>query len=516
MGLLADSDADAPTNVTVRTWRVTTAVRAFALALCIGMLLANRQGDVANTSQLTLALVLVAGVCSALEWGTLWRSTAWIPVGEALLVSLILTSSNAPAALFAYLVVPPVVSGVRHGLVTVLNATFIGALTLILTVANSSTELSVGAALPWLVLGLGGGILASWQSRATRDLHARQAPYAAAHQLMSQLHTLAREGAVGLDSTALADALATKLRSVSGAIDSAIFAVSRGGGLHQLTSHGESSKLAEQVMSPETDRRPDVAVVSLRGVEEVRGFAALARMRHWDDETALQAAELGREFALRLDTAVLFEDIRHMATSEERNRIAREMHDGVAQELVALGYLVDEIDSMTTDPTTKQVVATLREEVSRVVTELRYSIFDLRQQVNDNRLAVALAEYVREVSKDSDLRVHLMLEESESPGPKTESEILRIAQEAVGNVRRHSRAKNLWVTYSCDGSSLGLTIEDDGVGNATPKERHWGLQTMKERAFSIGAQLDVSERPGGGTTVRLHSGTPANMERISR
>ena len=61
-------------------------------------------------------------------------------------------------------------------------------------------------------------------------------------------------------------------------------------------------------------------------------------------------------------------------------------------------------------------------------------------------------------------------------------ELLRIAQEAIGNVRRHARASNLWITLVSDGSSIRLEMEDDGVGNATPKDRHWGLQTMRERA----------------------------------
>ena len=72
-------------------------------------------------------------------------------------------------------------------------------------------------------------------------------------------------------------------------------------------------------------------------------------------------------------------------------------------------------------------------------------------------------------------------------------ELLRIAQEAIGNVRRHAHASNLWVTLVSDGSRrCGSEIEDDGVGNALPKDRHWGLQTMHERAETIiGADLRI-------------------------
>ena len=88
-----------------------------------------------------------------------------------------------------------------------------------------------------------------------------------------------------------------------------------------------------------------------------------------------------------------------------------------------------------------------------MVTELRFSIFDLRHHVAEHRLSGALAEYVREVSHGTDLRVHLLLDESGPPLPSwTESELLRVAQEAIGNVRKHAQATNLWVTLASDGS----------------------------------------------------------------
>ena len=72
-------------------------------------------------------------------------------------------------------------------------------------------------------------------------------------------------------------------------------------------------------------------------------------------------------------------------------------------------------------------------------------------------------------------------------------------------MRRHAHATNLWVTLVSDGSCVRLEIEDDGVGNAAPKDRHWGLQTMRERAATIGADLRISPRHDGGTVVRLQT-----------
>ena len=105
----------------------------------------------------------------------------------------------------------------------------------------------------------------------------------------------------------------------------------------------------------------------------------------------------------------------------------------------------------------------------------------------------SLADYAREVSHATGLRVHLSLDESGPPlPPRTATEVLRVAQEAIGNVRKHAQADNLWVTFDSDGiASCSLEVEDDGVGNAEPRERHWGLQTMRERAAGVGADLDV-------------------------
>jgi signal transduction histidine kinase len=233
----------------------------------------------------------------------------------------------------------------------------------------------------------------------------------------------------------------------------------------------------------------------------------------WTSELNERALQMADEFAVRLDTAVLFDDVRSLATSEERNRIAREMHDGVAQQIVGLGYIVDEIESISPHGQTRELAAQLRAEITRLVSEIRFSIFDLRHEVTDGRISASLADYARAVSHASGLRVHLSLAESGPPlTPRTATEVLRVAQEAIGNVRKHAQAGNLWVTLDSNGSRLELTVEDDGVGNAGPRERHWGLQTMRERAEGVGAHLDISPRPNGGTVVSLRSPTPKPPE----
>jgi signal transduction histidine kinase len=251
----------------------------------------------------------------------------------------------------------------------------------------------------------------------------------------------------------------------------------------------------------------------LRGAQQTLGYCVLVGVPRWTHELDERALEVADEFAVRLDTAVLFDDVRALATAEERNRIAREMHDGVAQEIVGLGFLVDEIESVSDQTQTRELVTTLRSEITRLVSEIRFSIFDLRHEVTDGRLSASLADYTREVSHATGLRVHLSLAESGPPlSPRHATEVLRVAQEAIGNVRKHARADNLWVSLDSDGAVLHLEVADDGVGNAGPRDRHWGLQGMRERAHGVGAALDVAPRPGGGTVVTLRSPATAPHE----
>ena len=173
------------------------------------------------------------------------------------------------------------------------------------------------------------------------------------------------------------------------------------------------------------------------------------------------------EHSLRLDTALVFDEIRTMATAEERQRLAREIHDGIAQEVASLGYVVDDLASTTRDPAVAQGLRDLRGELTRVVSELRLSIFDLRSDVSaTNGLGSALSDYVRQVGAKSDLTVHLTLDEAPTRlRPDVEAELLRIAQEAITNARKHASARNLWVDCWTDPPFVSLSVRDDGRGH---------------------------------------------------
>lgn len=496
-------------------WRVTTAVRTFALALVAGSTLGT--GTFGAALPLLAALILTAAVSAVLEWDATTSLASWVPVGEVTLTAILLTSAPAPTGVLIYLAVPPLVAGIRHGLVMVLNAGLVGCLVTVVTFAVAPQVASreqVAASLLRLTTGLGLGVLASWQSREARDLKERQAPYATAHQLMAQLHGMIRRGNLGLDSHSMATDLATTLRDTTGADHAAVF-VDGVHALHMVTAQGDAGPLADAVRHTDATASPGVLVLPLRSAGDILGVVALGREQEWSDADRREAQAITDDHALPLSTAFLFDGVRTMATAEERSRIAREMHDGVAQEVVALGYVVDEIASTSSEPNIQDLAGSLRDEISRVVTELRLSIFDLRQDVSDH-LSGALAECLRVTCDDTALEAHLTLQESGPPLPaRTQVELLRVAQEAIGNVRRHAGAENIWVSLVSDGSAVVLEVADDGVGSARPRDRHWGLQTMRERARTIGAELTVSDREPRGTVVRLQTNPATRRELLT-
>jgi signal transduction histidine kinase len=108
----------------------------------------------------------------------------------------------------------------------------------------------------------------------------------------------------------------------------------------------------------------------------------------------------------------------------------------------------------------------------------------------------------------SHFTVHLVLDESPTRlSIDAETELLRIAQEAITNARKHANAQNLWVTCSVNPPQAVLRIEDDGKGLGAPRDDSFGLEVMRERAERVGAQITVSNRAQGGTQVEVTLGS---------
>lgn len=197
----------------------------------------------------------------------------------------------------------------------------------------------------------------------------------------------------------------------------------------------------------------------------------------------------------------------HAATSERR-RLAAEIHDGIAQDLAVLAHRIDMM--LFDDPASvpAEGVEAAGREIRRTLGDTRWVIHDLRGgRLPDIGVGAALTDHVRRAAEVSDLDAHLAISVGAHLPVDVELQLLRIAQEAVTNVRKHARATNLWVTLESTRRSALLVVADDGRAPAASGSRNGigghGLSIMQERAESVGAQLDWRRREGGGTVVEV-------------
>lgn len=138
---------------------------------------------------------------------------------------------------------------------------------------------------------------------------------------------------------------------------------------------------------------------------------------------------------------------------------------------------------------------------------MRENIVSLRTTLNtDTDLISGLKEYVEEFGVQSGIRAYFdcNVEANVQLSPMAQAQLVRILQEALANVRKHSQAKNVRVCIDAIGDLFNLSVVDDGVGiTRKPGRGHFGLQTMRERAESVGGGLTITSSPGQGTQVEV-------------
>lgn len=219
---------------------------------------------------------------------------------------------------------------------------------------------------------------------------------------------------------------------------------------------------------------------------------------------------LADQAMIALEHTIMAARLQSIATLEERSRIAREMHDSLAQ---LLGFL--NLELQTLEQWIKQ------QDYSRAMDEIlaaRQKVREAQEDVTENIISLrttlapedgfipALRAYTKEFSLHTGLAVELLAEVSDSLplSPLAEAQLVRIVQEALANVRKHAKAEMVKIRLTPRNGVLNVRINDDGVGfRIKPRRGHFGLQTMRERAEVVGGGLTVSSTPGKGTQVEL-------------
>jgi signal transduction histidine kinase/ABC-type uncharacterized transport system substrate-binding protein len=247
-------------------------------------------------------------------------------------------------------------------------------------------------------------------------------------------------------------------------------------------------------------------------------------VRHWPDELVprlrlladIFANALGRQQAAR-DARDRAKDIRDLAgrlmtaQEEERRRIARELHDGVNQDLAALAIALSAIENGLPDNTPihrRDEFARLQERAVDAAEAIRHLSHELHPGILQyTGLAAAVRNHCREFAREQSLPVSCRADDDLGViAPDIALCLYRVTQEALSNVARHAKAHHVWVTAERIGSDLALTIRDDGNGFDLAEGRAQGglgLISLEERVRLAGGRLAIDTKPGGGTEIHV-------------
>ncbi|MCC2636462.1 MAG: narX [Moraxellaceae bacterium] len=227
----------------------------------------------------------------------------------------------------------------------------------------------------------------------------------------------------------------------------------------------------------------------------------------WESELIQALADL-------VGTALMIETQREqkhwLVLMDERNTIARELHDSLAQALTYLNMQASRLDKIVQrnglEDTLGGVIAEMRNGIESAYQQLRELLVTFRLRVEDGGLAQAMDDAVQEFSRRGNLHVTLAADSLALPLAASEQvHLLQIMREALSNCVRHSRASEVQVRLAQNGEQVELAIEDDGVGLSLDfdQRQHHGIAIMRERASSLKGTLSVTSRQPHGTAVRL-------------
>ncbi len=231
-----------------------------------------------------------------------------------------------------------------------------------------------------------------------------------------------------------------------------------------------------------------------------------------EDERA--AVTLAAQAGVAIENARLFEDAEHRLALEERQRLARDLHDSVSQALFSMtlqtrgAQLALEREGIDPAGPAGRRLADLRELTEGALAEMRMLIFELRPgAMQEEGLVAAIRKLSHGIAARDALVVDVEAPAERVPlRPRAEEQLYRLTQEALTNVVKHARAHRVHVRIAQweQSGELALEIVDDGVGfdPSVGRPGHLGLRTMADRAATLGGRLEVSSHPGEGTTVR--------------
>jgi signal transduction histidine kinase len=244
------------------------------------------------------------------------------------------------------------------------------------------------------------------------------------------------------------------------------------------------------------------------------GAMDLGTTCHWipTPEALSLLTAIGHQVGVAVENARLYEQAQQLAVVQERNRLARDLHDSVTQALYGVTLCAEaaarQLSSGDPDPSiAARHLREIKETTQSALREMRLLIFELRPPIlNREGLAPALQARLDAVERRFGLDAQFIGDGDGRWAPEVEDGVYRIAQEALNNVLKHACARRVEVRLVQGQDCLSLEITDDGTGfdpETATKHGGFGLRSMRERAKQIGGTLCVESGPGKGTRIRM-------------
>jgi signal transduction histidine kinase len=294
-----------------------------------------------------------------------------------------------------------------------------------------------------------------------------------------------------------------------------------------LISTARRALLEEDSLTASADNKEQVMAIPLMAEGMTTGVLALASQHPLSpSQQALLQIAAGM-MALIIRNSQLYAKLESQAVLEERNRLAREVHDGLAQGLGFLNFKMQQVDRLLVrqeSEAARQALGEMRDGVQDLYAEVRQTIQDLRWLPKDGQgLSERLRQYVLDFGDRTGLDITLTIDGEPELSPQAEVQLFRIVQEALNNVYKHAQARHASVRLRVDpGGTTILEIEDDGTG--FPEEvdsqepvsahsrDHFGLRIMQERAEAMGGQLSLDSVPSRGTRLQVRLDNPHSLD----
>ena len=501
--------------------RITAAARLFTVLALAGPALLPSSKPGSEFVVLAFALIWVNGVL------TQWRPRVALfpvsPVIEAALIGAICGFAiKGESVLLLALAIPPFVAGVHLGGVRSVAQALSAQLVAVVSAAYLWEQEITGDqsldVFTWSVAGLGLGLIGAFLHASVQVEPDPVVPYLDAQRLIRELINLSEDLSSGLDVNALGGEIVSAVHDEIPAAALGLY-VARGETLIPVDTRSAEDPAdldrcealaVEAWASTKTIIEDTAFAFPLADIAVVAGVLsdhAGVSGKVLGEKIASVSTEL-RTSAVQLDTALMFSEFRDYATSGERRRLAREMHDGVAQDIASLGYLVDALAARPSSPEQQATLTMLRDRITKVVAEVRQSVLSLRTSIGESAsLGAAIASIARGLSETSGIAIQVTVDEHTGRlRPEVEAELFRITQEAMNNAIKHSQASAVEVHCQVYAPSARITIIDNGRGMQQSRTDSHGLKIMRERARLINAELAINTNPAGGLSVSVQVG----------